>query len=137
MKKALDFEEELDEANLAGQNSYEALSGAVFFFHADNCYSLNQYKLSENECAFQEVKNFGKISHQNVIRSISLSSDDAMTVSCSVDSVKLWSNESRFSIVKNFEIEGVMSSKFLPGDRYIVLGTKSGSLVLVDISTGQ
>ena len=133
----MDFEEELDEANLAGQNSYEALSGAVFFFHADNCYSLNQYKLSESECAFQEVKNFGKISHQNVIRSISLSSDDAMTVSCSVDSVKLWSNESRFSIVKNFEIEGVMSSKFLPGDRYIVLGTKSGSLVLVDISTGQ
>lgn len=30
-----------------------------------------------------------------------------------------------------------MSSKFLPGDRYVVFGTKNGSLILVDIQTGE
>ena len=30
-----------------------------------------------------------------------------------------------------------MSSKFLPGDRYVVLGTKNGSLLLIDIQTGE
>lgn len=88
VRKILDF----DDTDAEAENS-ESLSGAVFFFYADNSYGLHQYKLDEKDCSFKEAKNFGKVSHQNVIRSVALSSDDAMTLSCSVDSVKLWSND--------------------------------------------
>jgi U3 small nucleolar RNA-associated protein 12 len=133
VKKILDFDDEAGDETLENSNSFEAISSAVFFFYADNSYALNQYQLVEKDCNFKEAKNFGKMSHQNVIRSLALSSDDSMTLSCSVDSVKLWSNDSQFSIIKNIKAEGVMSSKFLPGDRYVVFGTKNGSLILVDI----
>lgn len=136
VKKVLDFDEE-DPEELENNNTFENIAGALYQFASDNSYSLHQFKLSQDKkYEFKQAKNFSKISHQNVIRSVAISSDDSMTMSCSVESVKLWSNENGFAKIKHFDIEGVMSCKFLPGDRYVILGTKTGTLILVDIQTG-
>jgi U3 small nucleolar RNA-associated protein 12 len=142
VKKVLDFDEEQDEEEIAenGQDenlrTFDSISGALYQFASDNSYSLHQFSAQNKQFEFKLAKNFSKISHQNVIRSVAISSDDSMTLSCSVENVKLWSNENGFTRIKNFDIEGSMSSKFLPGDRYVIIGTKTGNLILIDIQTG-
>jgi U3 small nucleolar RNA-associated protein 12 len=139
VKKVLDFDDEdlLEEGqNIKELNTYDNISGALYQFAADNSYTLHQFTAQKKNYDFKLAKDFSKISHQNVIRSVAISSDDSMTLSCSVESVKLWSNENGFNRIKHFDIEGAMSCKFLPGDRYVVLGTKTGTLILIDIQTG-
>lgn len=135
VKKILKYDEDGEE-NMSSV-TYDKISGGIYYFASDNSYSLHQYIEKEKDYKIELAKSFSKISHQNVIRSVALSSDDCMTLSCSSESVKLWSNENSFTSIKNFDIEGVMSCKFLPGDRYVVLGTKTGNLILVDIQTGD
>jgi U3 small nucleolar RNA-associated protein 12 len=114
----------------------------VYFFKSNNSFVLEQYSF-DNQVQFESKKDFLKLSHQNVIRAVDLSSDDSMVLSCSIESVKIWSttptpsSPESFQRIKNYSLSGVMSCKFLPKDRYILLGHKNGALSLLDLQSSE
>nr|XP_019043827.1 U3 small nucleolar RNA-associated protein 12 [Kwoniella bestiolae CBS 10118]OCF22757.1 U3 small nucleolar RNA-associated protein 12 [Kwoniella bestiolae CBS 10118] len=72
--------------------------------------------------------------HRNDIRSISISSDDQIIASCSNGTLKIW-NSRTTQCIRTIECGYSICSTFLPGDRHLVIGTKSGELLLFDIAS--
>mmetsp|Transcript_11812 Transcript_11812/g.24249 ORF Transcript_11812/g.24249 Transcript_11812/m.24249 type:complete len:1067 (-) Transcript_11812:337-3537(-) len=82
--------------------------------------------------------------HPTGIRAISLSSDDALACTVSKNSTKLWNVKTR-SLIQSLS-PAVPTSKnacyglctaFLPGNDHVVIGTREGHLLIVDISSGE
>ncbi|KAL9060176.1 MAG: hypothetical protein Q9162_000790 [Coniocarpon cinnabarinum] len=74
--------------------------------------------------------------HRTDVRSVSLSSDDTMLASASNGSLKVW-NLATQSCLRTLDCGYALCCSFLPGDRIVVVGTKSGSLELFDITTSS
>jgi U3 small nucleolar RNA-associated protein 12 len=72
--------------------------------------------------------------HRTDVRTLSLSSDDALLASGSNGSLKVW-NVKTTKCVRTMECGYSICSAFLPGDRHIVVGTKSGDLMLYDVGS--
>ncbi|KAK4550151.1 hypothetical protein LTR36_003118 [Oleoguttula mirabilis] len=72
--------------------------------------------------------------HRTDIRTLALSSDDRMLASASSGQLKIWNLKTR-SCLRTLECGQALCSAFLPGDRIVLLGTKTGDLELYDIST--
>ncbi|KAH9908716.1 WD domain-containing protein [Xylariomycetidae sp. FL2044] len=73
--------------------------------------------------------------HRSDIRSLALSSDDRLLASASNGSLKIWSVLTQ-KCGKTLECGYALCSAFLPGDRLVVVGTKSGDIELFEVSTG-
>ncbi|CAG8503552.1 14003_t:CDS:10 [Acaulospora morrowiae] len=74
--------------------------------------------------------------HRNDIRALALSSDDELLCSCSKSDLKLWNVKSS-SCIKTMECGYALCCSFLPGDRYVIVGTKSGHLELFDLASSS
>ncbi|KZS97786.1 WD-repeat-containing protein [Sistotremastrum niveocremeum HHB9708] len=74
--------------------------------------------------------------HRSDIRSLCLNSDDSLLASASNGEVKIW-NMKTFACIRTMECGYAICSTFLPGDRHVLIGTKSGHLLLHDIFTGN
>ncbi|KAI0269170.1 WD-repeat-containing protein [Gloeopeniophorella convolvens] len=72
--------------------------------------------------------------HRTDIRTISLSSDDTLLASASNGSLKIW-NTRTTGCIRTLECGHSVCSTFLPGDRYVAIGTKSGELQVYDLSS--
>ncbi|KAK5201967.1 WD40-repeat-containing domain protein [Cryomyces antarcticus] len=72
--------------------------------------------------------------HGTDIRSLALSSDDRMLASASTGSLKLWNVNTR-SCLRTLECGEALCCAFLPGDKIILVGTKTGELELYDIAS--
>ncbi|CAG9971147.1 unnamed protein product [Clonostachys byssicola] len=72
--------------------------------------------------------------HRSDIRALSLSSDDKMLASASNGTLKIW-NVKTENCIRTFECGYALSCAFLPGDKVVVVGTKSGELQLFDIAS--
>ncbi|KAK3073877.1 beta transducin, partial [Teratosphaeriaceae sp. CCFEE 6253] len=72
--------------------------------------------------------------HRTDIRALALSSDDRMLASASSGSLKIWNLATR-SCLRTLDCGTALCCAFLPGDRIVLVGTKSGDLELYDIST--
>ncbi|KAK4689452.1 U3 small nucleolar RNA-associated protein 12, partial [Tremellales sp. Uapishka_1] len=72
--------------------------------------------------------------HRQDIRSLSISSDDQVIASASSGTLKVW-NARTTKVIRTMECGYAICSTFLPGDRHVVIGTKSGELALYDIAT--
>lgn len=72
--------------------------------------------------------------HRTDIRTLALSSDDRMLASASAGQLKVWNLRTQ-SCLRTLDCGPALCSAFLPGDRMVLLGTKSGELELYDIST--
>ncbi|CCU76091.1 WD40 domain-containing protein [Blumeria hordei DH14] len=70
--------------------------------------------------------------HRADIRALSLSSDDRMLASASNGGLKVW-NIKTGSCIRSFECGYALCCAFLPGDKVMVVGTKSGELELFDM----
>jgi U3 small nucleolar RNA-associated protein 12 len=53
---------------------------------------------------------------------------------CIIESTKLWNVRTK-QCLKTFHVEMASCGLFVPGDRHVLLGTKSGVLNLFDVST--
>ncbi|KAF9055211.1 WD40 repeat-like protein [Hymenopellis radicata] len=71
--------------------------------------------------------------HRTDIRSLSLSSDDQLLASASNGSVKIW-NMKTTSCIRTMECGHAICSTFLPGDRHVAVGTKSGEILIYDVA---
>jgi U3 small nucleolar RNA-associated protein 12 len=72
--------------------------------------------------------------HRADIRALALSSDDRMLASASNGGLKIWNVRTR-SNIRNFECGYALCCSFLPGDKILVVGTKSGELELFDVAS--
>lgn len=74
--------------------------------------------------------------HHTECRTVCFSSDDLAIASASGDSLKLW-NRSSLTCLRTVETEYILSACFAPGDRHMLLGSKKGNLIIVDIVSGE
>ncbi|KAK7408664.1 beta transducin [Neonectria punicea] len=72
--------------------------------------------------------------HRTDIRALSLSSDDKMLASASNGGLKIWNIKTQ-SCIRTFECGYALCCSFLPGDKVVVVGTKSGELQLFDVAS--
>lgn len=74
--------------------------------------------------------------HRADIRALSLSSDDKMLASAANGSLKIWNVKTQ-TCIRTFECGYALCCSFLPGDKVIVVGTKSGELELFDVTSAS
>lgn len=74
--------------------------------------------------------------HRSAVRSVSLSADGQALAAASTAGIKLWrTGDGRLS--RSVRAKKALAVKFLPGDLEVVVGTKDGSLLLVDLTSGD
>ncbi|KAI5926133.1 WD domain-containing protein [Camillea tinctor] len=73
--------------------------------------------------------------HRADIRALALSSDDRLLASTSNGSLKIWSMLTQ-KCGKTIECGYALCCAFLPGDKLVIIGTKSGEIELFEVSTG-
>lgn len=92
------------------------------------------------------VSSLDMYGHPTGIRSISLSSDDILACTVSKNCAKIWNVNNRsclrslpiaLSIKKGSSNSYGLCSVFLPGDSHVVIGTKEGFLLTIDIASGE
>ncbi|EPY81455.1 WD repeat domain 3 [Camelus ferus] len=74
--------------------------------------------------------------HRSDVRTLSFSSDNIAVLSAAADSVKIW-NRSTLQCIRTMTCEYALCSFFVPGDRQVVIGTKTGKLQLYDLASGN
>ncbi|XP_072301134.1 WD repeat-containing protein 3 [Eucyclogobius newberryi] len=74
--------------------------------------------------------------HRTDIRTLAFSSDNLAVLSGSGDTVKVW-NRSTLQVIRTMACEYSLCSLFVPGDRQIILGTKSGKLQIFELASGS
>ncbi|CAA7391314.1 unnamed protein product [Spirodela intermedia] len=72
--------------------------------------------------------------HRSDIRSVALSSDGTLLLSTSHNAVKIW-NPGNGSCLRTIESGYGLCSAILPGNRYALIGTKTGALEIIDIQS--
>jgi U3 small nucleolar RNA-associated protein 12 len=72
--------------------------------------------------------------HRTDVRAISLSSDDRMLATASSGLLKIWNIRSG-TCLRTIECGYALCCAFLPGDKIVIVGTKSGEIELFDIAS--
>uniref|UniRef100_A0A673KY76 WD repeat-containing protein 3 n=1 Tax=Sinocyclocheilus rhinocerous TaxID=307959 RepID=A0A673KY76_9TELE len=74
--------------------------------------------------------------HRTDVRTLAFSSDNIAILSASGETVKVW-NRSTLQVIRTMGCEYALCSLFVPGDRQIILGTKSGKIQIFDLASGS
>ncbi|CAN9498465.1 unnamed protein product [Ophioblennius macclurei] len=96
-------------------------------------YSL---KTAEKTPAANKTARLTLGGHRTDVRTLAFSSDNLAVLSASGDTVKVW-NRSTLQVIRTMACEYALCSLFVPGDRQIVLGTKSGKLQIFELASGS
>ncbi len=89
---------------------------------------------SEDPPDYNRIHSVDLPGHRTDIRALSLSSDDRMIASASSGDLKIWNTRTR-NCIRTLECGYALSCSFLPGDKIVVVGTKTGQLELFDIAS--
>ncbi|KAF8592773.1 WD40 repeat-like protein [Ramaria rubella] len=71
--------------------------------------------------------------HRTDVRTLSISSDDQLLASASNGTLKVW-NLQTTACIRTIDCGYALCSSFLPGDRHIAVGTKSGEILVYDVA---
>lgn len=130
------------------QNSNEKMDLLVSY-HSNSimqyAVDIKKQKKEESKKEQQEVtQTFGEIaSHKEPVRGVCMAANDSMFATNSFDSVKVWSvdlfmysqkNKLEVQCKQSLEEQNVLSMCILPGNKFIVLGTKEGQVMLYDLN---
>ena len=75
--------------------------------------------------------------HRSELRTVALSHGSDMILTCSAEQLKLW-NVSTMHPIRSFSIGSpCLCAVFLPGDQYILIGSKSGQLTCFAVASGE
>jgi U3 small nucleolar RNA-associated protein 12 len=91
---------------------------------------------------FEKMSTLDMYGHATGIRSIALSSDDVLACTVSKNTTKIWNTARRSCIqsltptVSTTNCYGLCAA-FLPGNTHIILGTREGHLLILDIALGD
>ncbi|KAK8969778.1 hypothetical protein KSP40_PGU004479 [Platanthera guangdongensis] len=73
--------------------------------------------------------------HRSDIRSVTLSSDNSLLLSTSHNAIKVW-NPNTGVCIRTIESGYGLCCSFAPADRYALVGTKTGTLEIIDVGSG-
>eukprot|EP00916_Digyalum_oweni_P022032 GHVL01036514.1.p1 GENE.GHVL01036514.1~~GHVL01036514.1.p1 ORF type:complete len:905 (-),score=199.96 GHVL01036514.1:1014-3728(-) len=119
-----------------------------FDFHKDsfligyNNNSMEVRKIPKSREQLSDLQEFALVSknnlqgHRSTIRNICVSDDGLLIMSVSADSAKLWKTLSG-ECIRTFQNVDNHCAFFFGEDRYAVIGTKDGRIVLVDVETAE
>ncbi|KAL4609161.1 WD repeat-containing protein 3 [Arapaima gigas] len=99
--------------------------------------TLETYTLKTTE-KMPEATKTGRLTlsgHRSDVRTMAFSSDNMAVLSASAETVKVW-NRSTLQVIRTMACEYALCSIFVPGDRQIIIGTKSGNLQIFDLASG-
>lgn len=114
--------------------------------NAFEMYSLPSSKSGPTTA--EKVSTLDMYGHPTGIRSVALSSEDSMACTVSKNVVKVWNVTNR-SCLCSLTVAGSSSSSnattsyyclcvaFLPGNTHIVMGTREGHLLIMDVASGD
>ncbi|CAM0136951.1 beta transducin [Umbelopsis sp. WA50703] len=74
--------------------------------------------------------------HRGDIRALALSTDDELLASASNNILKIWNVKST-TCIRSLECGFALCSAFLPGNRHVIVGTKTGELELYDLASSS
>ncbi|CAM9221958.1 unnamed protein product [Choristocarpus tenellus] len=74
--------------------------------------------------------------HRSDVRALAVSSDDTLVASVSHGLAKVWSSRTKHCI-RSVPCGFGLSVVFAPGDRHLLIGTKEGSLQVIDLASGD
>jgi len=99
--------------------------------------SFGYYKIDlsalPTKCQLQSlISNMG---HRSDVRTVGFNSDATLIMTASGESVKIW-NRSTQKCIRTMDSDYCLCSMFVPGERHVIVGTKTGKLQLFDISSG-
>ncbi|XP_053697012.1 WD repeat-containing protein 3 [Sabethes cyaneus] len=96
-------------------------------------YSINILEKHAEAKVMHTIRQQG---HPSEVRCVTFSSDNLAIASGSGESLKLWSRASQ-SCLRTIDTGYVVSTCFVPGDRHVLVGLKTGELLIVDIVIGE
>lgn len=103
---------------------------------ANNTLRLFALNYAEKKSEAQLVRAVTQHGHQGEMRSVCFSSDSLAIATGSGESVKLWSRGTQ-SCLRTVALDHALCTCFVPGDRHLLVGLKSGSIKIVDIVIGE
>lgn len=86
----------------------------------------------EEEKRSEKVATVELPGHRSDIRAVAISSNDEMFLSASNNMIKLW-NTRTLSCIRTIKTGYGLCAAFAPGDRHVIIGTKTGGLELYDL----
>lgn len=118
---------------LAGQNNNEL---RMVVTTADNSIKLFSRNLVAKGAETNNLRSLTKLGHGSEVRALTFSSDNQLIASGSAETVHVWNQES-MACIRTLDTGYVLTCVFAPGDRYLLLGYKTGELVIADVVTGE
>ncbi|XP_004081424.1 WD repeat-containing protein 3 [Oryzias latipes] len=119
----------------------DCLSGAggelkVALLLQNNTVETYSLKTSDENPSANKTARLTLGGHRTDVRTLAFSSDNLAVLSASGDTVKVW-NRSTLQVIRTMTCEYALCSLFVPGDRQIILGTKSGKLQIFELASGS
>ncbi|KAI5733720.1 hypothetical protein M8J76_015126 [Diaphorina citri] len=90
----------------------------------NNSLELHSLSLGGSTDSVRHLRSIHAQGHHSEVRALAFSSDNLALVSACASQVKIWN---RYAL----------SVCFVPGDRHVLVGTKDGRLLIVDIGAGE
>ncbi|CAK9303492.1 unnamed protein product [Gordionus sp. m RMFG-2023] len=90
----------------------------------------------EKKCGWRLTSLLESQGHSSDVRSLGVSQDQSLILSSSGESVKIW-NRLNQRCIRTMPCEYGLCSLFLPGDKFIAVGSKTGRIHLYDCQTGE
>eukprot|EP00981_Chlorochromonas_danica_P009071 scaffold2470_cov158-Ochromonas_danica.AAC.11 len=75
--------------------------------------------------------------HRSDVRGICISADDTQLATCSAEAVKVWSVRTGQCIGSCRSDQYALCLAFAPGGRFLLVGTKAGELLVIDVASGE
>lgn len=112
-----------------------------FVFQIANVLRCNKIELfsiepKSSSPEFKLLRTLDKCGHRSDVRAVCISSDSLAIATGSGEAVKLWNRTSQ-SCLRSIDTGYVTSLTFVPGDRHLLAGLKSGSILILDIGTAE
>ncbi|KAJ6811147.1 WD repeat-containing protein 3 [Iris pallida] len=95
---------------------------------------LETYSIEDNKIS--KTHSIELQGHRSDVRSVTLSSDSTLLLSTSHNAVKIW-NPSTGACIRTVDSGFGLCSSFVPGDRYALIGTNTGTLEIIDVRSGS
>ncbi|KAI9189314.1 beta transducin [Blastocladiella emersonii ATCC 22665] len=110
-----------------------ATSPPIFTFLASLANnSINAYAVTKDEV--QVLSTVDMHGHRGDIRALALSQDDELLASAGTNLVKVW-NVRNAKCIRTMDAGYALSVAFVPGGKYLLVGTKSGELQIFSLAS--
>ncbi|KAI8911921.1 WD40-repeat-containing domain protein [Powellomyces hirtus] len=120
-------------AKITGASNGKEGSLQILCALSNNTVEVHAIEFDNKEQHSRLVSGIDIPGHRSDVRTLALSTDDELLVTGSSDLIKVWNVYSR-QCLKTLPSGYALCCEFLPGNAFVVIGTKTGELQLFDLA---